>query len=145
MTQQVRRVISLGATGSIGVQAADVISRNPDRFDVVGLAATGSRLTELLAQVEALAGHPRVWVVLTHVLPQRRDSVEGMLERLREIGIEKFALLDHRRSFGTSAYLFDLSAAESLHSFGPETLTEGAGAPMCGAGPASNWRSRSPG
>ena len=54
MTQQVRRVISLGATGSIGVQAADVISRNPDRFDVVGLAATGSRLTELLAQVEAL-------------------------------------------------------------------------------------------
>lgn len=54
MTQQVRRVISLGATGSIGVQAADVISRNPDRFDVVGLAATGSRLTELLAQAEAL-------------------------------------------------------------------------------------------
>ncbi len=98
-----------------------------------------------LTQLDGLAGHERVWVVFTHVLPQRRDVVEGMVAHLRETGIEKLALLDHRRSFGTSAYLFDLSAAESLHSFGPETLTEGAGAPMCGAGPASNWRSRSPG
>lgn len=47
-------MISLGATGSIGVQAADVIARNPDRFDVVGLAATGSRPTELLEQITTL-------------------------------------------------------------------------------------------
>jgi len=34
-----RRVIVLGSTGSIGVQALDVMRANPDRFDVVGLAA----------------------------------------------------------------------------------------------------------
>ena len=34
-----RRVIVLGSTGSIGVQALDVIAANPDRFEIVGLAA----------------------------------------------------------------------------------------------------------
>ncbi|MGD1034728.1 MAG: 1-deoxy-D-xylulose-5-phosphate reductoisomerase [Candidatus Dormibacteria bacterium] len=34
-----RRVILLGATGSIGRQAVDVISRFPDRFEVVGAVA----------------------------------------------------------------------------------------------------------
>lgn len=34
-----RRVIILGSTGSIGTQALEVISANPDRFELVGLAA----------------------------------------------------------------------------------------------------------
>ena len=34
-----RRVIVLGSTGSIGVQALEVIAANPDRFELVGLAA----------------------------------------------------------------------------------------------------------
>ena len=34
-----RRVTLLGSTGSIGTQALDVIAANPDRFEVVGLAA----------------------------------------------------------------------------------------------------------
>jgi len=34
-----KRVAILGSTGSIGTQALDVIARNPDRFEVVGLAA----------------------------------------------------------------------------------------------------------
>ncbi|MEA9985167.1 MULTISPECIES: 1-deoxy-D-xylulose-5-phosphate reductoisomerase [Subtercola] len=38
-----RRVIILGSTGSIGVQALDVIRANPERFDVVGLAAGTNR------------------------------------------------------------------------------------------------------
>lgn len=37
-----RTVLLLGSTGSIGVQALDVIHRNPDRFRVVGLAAGGA-------------------------------------------------------------------------------------------------------
>jgi len=43
-----KRVAVLGSTGSIGVQALDVISRHPDRFQVVGLAAGGNwrRLAE---------------------------------------------------------------------------------------------------
>ena len=38
-----RRVIILGSTGSIGVQALDVIRANPDRFEVVGLGAGRNR------------------------------------------------------------------------------------------------------
>jgi len=34
-----RRVIILGSTGSIGTQALEVIAANPDRFELVGLAA----------------------------------------------------------------------------------------------------------
>ena len=43
-----KRVIILGSTGSIGTQALDVIAANPDRFQVVGLAAGSNR--ELVAQ-----------------------------------------------------------------------------------------------
>ena len=43
-----KRVAILGSTGSIGRQALDVISRYPDRFEVVGLAA--GRNTALLAE-----------------------------------------------------------------------------------------------
>ncbi|MCU1406987.1 MAG: 1-deoxy-D-xylulose-5-phosphate reductoisomerase, partial [Glaciihabitans sp.] len=38
-----RKVIILGSTGSIGVQALDVIAANRDRFEVVGLAAGSNR------------------------------------------------------------------------------------------------------
>lgn len=43
------RVVILGSTGSIGVQALEIIARNPDRFKVVGLCATGSN-AQALAQ-----------------------------------------------------------------------------------------------
>ena len=43
-----RRIILLGSTGSIGTQAIDLVHRNRDRFEVVGLSA-GSNL-ELVAQ-----------------------------------------------------------------------------------------------
>ena len=46
-----RRVIILGSTGSIGTQALEVIAANPDRFEVVGLAA--GQNTELLEQQKA--------------------------------------------------------------------------------------------
>src|SRR6202012_5729297 len=36
------RVLVLGSTGSIGTQALEVIAANPDRFEVVGLAAGGA-------------------------------------------------------------------------------------------------------
>jgi 1-deoxy-D-xylulose-5-phosphate reductoisomerase len=37
-----RRVVLLGSTGSIGTQAVDVVTRAPDRFRVVALAAQGT-------------------------------------------------------------------------------------------------------
>ncbi|MFS0867998.1 1-deoxy-D-xylulose-5-phosphate reductoisomerase [Microbacterium sp. 179-B 1A2 NHS] len=47
-----RRVLILGSTGSIGTQALDVIAANPDRFEVVGLAA-GSDRAGMAAQADA--------------------------------------------------------------------------------------------
>lgn len=49
-----RRVIILGSTGSIGVQALDVIRANPDRFTVVGLGVGSNR--EVLAAQAAEFG-----------------------------------------------------------------------------------------
>jgi 1-deoxy-D-xylulose-5-phosphate reductoisomerase len=47
-----RRVIVLGSTGSIGVQALEVIAAHPDRFELVGLAA-GRNREKLAEQVLA--------------------------------------------------------------------------------------------
>jgi len=49
-----RSVTLLGSTGSIGTQAVDVITRNPDRFDVVGLSAGGGDVALLARQAREL-------------------------------------------------------------------------------------------
>ncbi|KDE97989.1 1-deoxy-D-xylulose 5-phosphate reductoisomerase [Mycolicibacterium aromaticivorans JS19b1 = JCM 16368] len=49
------RVLILGSTGSIGTQALEVIAENPDRFEVVGLAAGGGN-PDLLARQRAETG-----------------------------------------------------------------------------------------
>nr|WP_206025395.1 1-deoxy-D-xylulose-5-phosphate reductoisomerase [Rhodococcus sp. 14C212] len=41
----------LGSTGSIGTQALEVIAANPDRFEVVGLAAGGGNIDLLAEQI----------------------------------------------------------------------------------------------
>lgn len=38
-----RKVIVLGSTGSIGTQALEVIEKNPDRFELVGISAFANR------------------------------------------------------------------------------------------------------
>ncbi|WP_458315588.1 1-deoxy-D-xylulose-5-phosphate reductoisomerase [Mycolicibacterium brisbanense] len=50
-----QRVLILGSTGSIGTQALEVIAANPDRFEVVGLAAGGGN-PELFAAQRAETG-----------------------------------------------------------------------------------------
>jgi 1-deoxy-D-xylulose-5-phosphate reductoisomerase len=44
-----REIVLLGSTGSVGTQAIDIVSRNPDRFRVVGIGAGGANVA-LLAQ-----------------------------------------------------------------------------------------------
>jgi len=51
LSHRARSVLLLGSTGSIGLQALDVIRRNPQRFRVVGLAAGGADPQALAAQV----------------------------------------------------------------------------------------------
>lgn len=55
------RVLILGSTGSIGTQALEVIAANPERFEVVGLAAGGGSL-ELLGRQRAATGVSNVAV-----------------------------------------------------------------------------------
>ncbi|AKS34897.1 1-deoxy-D-xylulose-5-phosphate reductoisomerase [Mycolicibacterium goodii] len=54
-TSKRQRVLILGSTGSIGTQALEVIAANPDRFEVVGLAAGGGN-PDLLAAQRAQTG-----------------------------------------------------------------------------------------
>jgi 1-deoxy-D-xylulose-5-phosphate reductoisomerase len=55
-----RRLTVLGATGSIGASTLDVVSRHPDRFEVVAL--TGHRRLDVLEQ-QCRRHHPRYAVV----------------------------------------------------------------------------------
>jgi 1-deoxy-D-xylulose-5-phosphate reductoisomerase len=57
----VTRVLILGSTGSIGTQALEVVAANPDRFQVVGLAA-GGKNAQLLADQRAATGVTNVAV-----------------------------------------------------------------------------------
>lgn len=58
MSSQPRRVIVLGATGSIGTQTLDIIRANRDRFEVVGLSAARreAELAEFAAEFGVAAG-----------------------------------------------------------------------------------------
>jgi 1-deoxy-D-xylulose-5-phosphate reductoisomerase len=75
-TRQDRRrdVVLLGSTGSIGVQAVDVITRNPHRFRVVGLAAGGGRV-DLLAEQAARLAVPAVAVARPQAEPALREAL----------------------------------------------------------------------
>jgi 1-deoxy-D-xylulose-5-phosphate reductoisomerase len=53
----VRRVLILGSTGSIGTQAIDIVTANPERFTIVGLSA-GSNSELLQAQASRLGLSP---------------------------------------------------------------------------------------
>jgi len=79
MTTLRQRVCILGATGSIGVNTLDVISRHPDRFEVFALTAH-SRVDELFAQ--CVEWRPRY-----AVLPDAAPANE-LGRRLRQQGVK---------------------------------------------------------
>jgi 1-deoxy-D-xylulose-5-phosphate reductoisomerase len=77
-----RRVAILGSTGSVGVQALDVVRRFPERFQVVGLAA-GRNLGRLLEQVRAFrpglvaVSDPEVAAALRAQAPAGTEVLSG--------------------------------------------------------------------
>ena len=80
-----RRVILLGSTGSIGTQAIDLVRRNPDRFEVVGLSA-GSNLDLVAEQAVAL----RVPVVA--VAREGEDALAAAIARAADAaGVTAYA------------------------------------------------------
>lgn len=49
-----RTILILGSTGSIGTQALEVVADNPDKFEVVGIAAGGRNPQLIIQQAKAL-------------------------------------------------------------------------------------------
>ena len=47
-----RKIVILGSTGSVGVQALEVIAANLDKFEVVGLSAGGTNIATLVEQAK---------------------------------------------------------------------------------------------
>ena len=76
MTTDRRRVLILGSTGSIGTQALEVIAANPDRFEVVGLAAGGAN-PRLLARQRDATGVSRIAIAD----PRAADAIDGVTYR----------------------------------------------------------------
>ncbi len=70
-----RDVVILGSTGSIGVQALEIIAANPDQFRVVGLTAAGNNVDLLISQ--AVKFKVRV-VGVTRNASQIRDALPGV-------------------------------------------------------------------
>jgi 1-deoxy-D-xylulose-5-phosphate reductoisomerase len=64
--------VVLGSTGSIGTQALEVIAANPDRFEVVGLAAGGAN-ADLLARQRAQTGVTNVAVASVEAAERMGD------------------------------------------------------------------------
>ena len=69
-----RDLVVLGSTGSIGTQALDVAARNPDRFRIVALAASG-RQPALLADQAARFGVQAVAVSDAGAAEAVRDAL----------------------------------------------------------------------
>jgi 1-deoxy-D-xylulose-5-phosphate reductoisomerase len=72
-----RRVLVLGSTGSIGVQALEVIAANPDRFELVGLAAGSDR--ETLAAQAAAAGVARTALGVDEAVALVRETIADVV------------------------------------------------------------------
>ncbi|MFC8274843.1 1-deoxy-D-xylulose-5-phosphate reductoisomerase [Streptomyces sp. NPDC057271] len=72
-----RDIVVLGSTGSIGTQAIDLVLRNPDRFRVTALAASGGRV-ELLAEQAHRLGVDAVAVARADKAPALREALTGL-------------------------------------------------------------------
>lgn len=72
------RVVILGSTGSIGVQALDVIGSDPERFEVVGLAAGAN--AELLDRQRSRLGLPADRAVLGVADPDGLVAMAALAE-----------------------------------------------------------------
>jgi len=47
-----RKLVILGSTGSIGVQALEIVDANPELFEVIAISAAGSKPDQLIAQAK---------------------------------------------------------------------------------------------
>lgn len=76
-TDHKRTVVVVGSTGSIGTQALEVIADNPDKFELVGLAAGGSRPELLCQQARHFAISPEFLAVADKAAAQKISQELG--------------------------------------------------------------------
>ncbi|PME08586.1 1-deoxy-D-xylulose 5-phosphate reductoisomerase [Corynebacterium ulcerans] len=128
-----KRILILGSTGSIGTQALDVIEANPERFQVVGIAAGGRDPRTVIAQAKALDLPPHAVAVAD---PQAAHTVsvalggqvlggEDAAEKLVQ-SIEADTVLNGLvGSLGLSATLATIESGETLALANKESLVAG--------------------
>ncbi|MFW0784675.1 1-deoxy-D-xylulose-5-phosphate reductoisomerase [Gordonia sp. CPCC 206044] len=72
------RVLILGSTGSIGVQALEVIAEHPERFSLVGLGAGGANTDRLREQAQAFRLPASALAVADPIAARRlSDDLDG--------------------------------------------------------------------
>jgi 1-deoxy-D-xylulose-5-phosphate reductoisomerase len=124
-----KKVAVLGSTGSIGTQTLDVISREPESYDVVGLAA-GTNVDLLLQQTAAF--RPKLVSVATRELADRiRDRMpsgtrvcfgeEGLVEVAAHAGAD-YVVCALVGSLGLSSALAAIDAGATIGLANKETL-----------------------
>lgn len=70
-----RKLVILGSTGSIGIQALEIVDSNPDLFEVIAISAAGSNPDQLIAQAKKY-GVKSVGVVKN--APTLREALPGV-------------------------------------------------------------------
>ena len=124
-----KKIAVLGSTGSVGTQTLDVISREPDAYEVVGLAA-GTNIDLLLEQT--IKFRPQVVSVANRLLAERiRPNVpagvrvlfgeEGLDEIAAHAGAE-FVVCALVGSLGLASTLAAIDAGAAIGLANKETL-----------------------
>lgn len=148
MVQVKKRVVLLGSTGSIGTQALEVIADNPDRFELIGLAARGSDPELMVSQArefglsagQVAVASERSADILDAELGGRtirgndsaRQLVQAVSADLSEDDVVLNALVG---SLGLDATLATLSTPAKLALANKESLVAGGELVLRAAGP----------
>ncbi|MGG7103916.1 1-deoxy-D-xylulose-5-phosphate reductoisomerase [Rhodococcus sp. 24CO] len=122
------RVLLLGSTGSIGTQALEVIAANPERFEVVGLAAGGNNVALLSEQIratgvtEVAVANPDAAAALNGVTARSGPSAAAELVRASGADVVLNALVG---SLGLEPTLAALESCARLALANKESLVAG--------------------
>lgn len=96
-----KNIVILGATGSIGTQVLDVIRQNPDKFHIIGMAASGHN-TELFSKLVNEFEPERICLTdpekllklkierypISKKFPELLPGEEGISEMIRDPNVE---------------------------------------------------------
>ncbi|MGO2548607.1 1-deoxy-D-xylulose-5-phosphate reductoisomerase [Corynebacterium casei] len=126
----VKRILILGSTGSIGTQALEVVADNPDKFEIVGIAAGGSNPDLIIEQARAFN------LSADHVAVAQADAAKTVSEALGGTVVDSAAQLVRDvevdtvlnalvGSLGLEATLATIDAGEILALANKESLVAG--------------------